>query len=100
MSTYIDLRLRADDEATLATALVSLPLTSHGIALDIIGTLYVETGETVTDPETGEGAALTEPLPGWHANLRIADNHPSRAEIEAALAPYVVVPVKPLRMWA
>lgn len=100
MSTYIDLRLRADDEATLAAALEALPLDGHGIALDIIGTLYAETGETATDPETGETIALTAPLSGWHANLRIRDDHPDRAAIEASLAAFVVVPETPRRVWA
>jgi len=100
MSTYIDIRLRADDEATLTAALAPLPLVGHGIAVDIIGTLYAEMGETATDPETGETIALTAPLPGWHANLRIRDDHPDRASIEAALADFVVTPAHPRRVWA
>lgn len=97
---YIDLRLRADDEAALAAALAPLPLAGHGVAIDVIGTLYAEAGETATDPETGETIALTAPLPGWHANLRIRDDHPDRAAIEAALSAFVVVPANPRRVWA
>lgn len=100
MSTYIDLRLRADDEAGLAAAMAPLPLAGHGVALDIIGTLYAETGETATDPETGETIAITAPLPGWHANLRIRDYHPNRAVIEATLSAFVVTPAHPRRVFA
>lgn len=100
MSTYIDIRLRADDEAALAAALETLPLGGHGIALDLIGTLHAETGETATDPETGETIAVTALLPGWHANLRIRDDHPDRAVIEAAVAAFVVTPASPRRVWA
>lgn len=98
--SYIDIHLRADDEATLAAALDPLALTGHGVALDIIGTIYAETGETTADPETGEEIALTEPLPGWHANLRVAADHPDRIAIEAALSTFVVTPANPRRVWA
>ena len=111
MSAYIDLRLRAEDEAALTAALLAAPgfdagedglpyPTGHGIALDIIGTLYAETGEAATDPETGETIVLTAPLPGWHANLRIRDDHPDRAAIEPAVAGVAIVPQNPLRVWA
>lgn len=85
MSTYIDVRLRAEDEATLTAAMEPLLLTGHGIALDVIGPLYDDEGE---------------PLPGWHANLRIAEGHSDAAAIEAALAAFVVVPANPRRVWS
>lgn len=100
MSAYIDLRLRADDEAALAVALAPLPLTGHGVAIDLIGTLFAETGETETDPDSGAAVPVVAPLPGWHANLRIRADHPDRAAIEAALAAFVVTPSAPLRVFA
>jgi hypothetical protein len=87
----IDLALRFPDESTarqlLGDALNASRLTEDGgvalacftatHALDIIGEI--------------EGAS------GWHANLRLlADG----AEAPAALAPYVVTPATPDRIWA
>lgn len=100
MSAYVDIFLRADDETTLVAALDPLPLAGHGIAIDVIGTFYVETGETALDPETGETVVLTAPLSGWHANLRVREDHPERTAIEAALVAFVVTPEQPLRVWA
>ena len=51
---YIDLRLRADDEAALAAALAPLPLAGHGVAIDVIGTLYAEAGETSASESADE----------------------------------------------
>ena len=100
MSVYVDLFLRADDDATLSAVLGPLPLAGHGVALDVIGTLHAPTGETAIDPDTGETIALTAPLAGWHANLRVREDRPERAAIEAALAAFVVTPEQPLRVWA
>lgn len=99
MSLYIDLRLRAADEGVLAAALAPLPLAGHGIALDLIGTLYAETGQTETDPDGGVLAVIAA-LPGWHVNLRLRANHLDLPAIESALADFVVAPDPPLRVFA
>jgi len=51
-------------------------------------------GEIVLPPET-EGGQPTV-LPGWHVNLRIIDGSPLPDE----LAPFVVTPTTPYRVWA
>jgi len=51
-------------------------------------------GEIVLPPET-EGGEPTV-LPGWHVNLRIVDG----SELPAELAPFVVTPATPYRVWA
>lgn len=96
MNTYAEVHLRADDEAALTAALLAIPgfvtdedgaphATGHGIAINIIGGLH---------------GAAGEPLPGWHANLRIKADHPDRTAIEAALAAFVVTPENPKVVWA
>jgi len=62
-----------------------------GIALDIIGTIYVETGETLTDDNGNEYPEM-EAIEGYHANL-IAD-----AGIEGL--PTIDAPETPYRKWA
>jgi hypothetical protein len=56
-------------------------------AIDVIG-------EIALPPET-EGGEPT-PLTGWHVNLRIIDGSPLPEE----LAPFVVTPTNPYRVWA
>lgn len=61
-----------------------------GEALDVIGTIYRPTGNTLTDEEGNEYPEMT-PLDGFHANL-IAEEAPAGVE--------VMSPVTPYRVWA
>lgn len=62
--------------------------------LDIIGTIYQPTGETLTDAEGMEYPEMA-PVSGYHANLRedLTD------EQQAAL-PTIAAPATPMRKWA
>lgn len=62
----------------------------YDMALDVIGVIYRPTGEMLMG-EDGEYPAMA-PLDGWHVNLR--------GELPDALAPYVVTPAQPVRVWA
>lgn len=92
----------ADEAASFAVALAldavaetedgpRLVRFNHRYALDVIGTIYAETGEA-----DAEGNPVLAPLPGWHVNFRILDGSPLPAE----LAAYVVTPEQPARVWA
>ena len=63
--------------------------------LDIIGTLYVETGNMLTT-EDGMEYPETEAVEGYHANLRAGLN----AEQKAALPLLTKTPRTPVRKWA
>ena len=60
---------------------------THRYAIDVIG-------EIVLPPETEDSEPIV--LPGWHVNLRIIDG----SELPAELAPFVVTPATPYRVWA
>ena len=62
--------------------------------LDIIGTMYTETGSMLTDDE-GNEYPETEAMEGFHANLR----EELTEEQEAAL-PTIEAPATPYRIWA
>jgi hypothetical protein len=62
--------------------------------LDIIGTMYRETGNTLTDDE-GNDYPETEAISGYHANLREELTAAQEAEL-----PTVDVPATPYRKWA
>ncbi len=47
---------------------------SHNHCMDLIGTLYTETGETITDDD-GNEYAETEAIDGYHVNLRVKDDY-------------------------
>ena len=62
--------------------------------LDVIGTIYAKTGNTLTDPD-GFEYDETQAVAGYHANLRES----LTAEQVAAL-PTVDAPATPHRIWA
>ena len=62
--------------------------------LDIIGTMYRETGNMLTDGE-GFGYAEMAPIDGFHANLR-----EDLTDEQVALLPTVEAPATPYRKWA
>ena len=60
---------------------------SHRYALDVIGQIVLPPADPGAEPET---------LPGWHVNLRVLDG----SELPPELAPFVVYPANPARVWA
>jgi len=67
----------------------------HKYALDVIGAIWKETGETI---ETDNGPmAVTKPIDGFHANLRVMAND-FDAETVADLV--INAPRNPARGWA
>lgn len=60
---------------------------------DVIGTIYKPTGET--QEIDGMVTPITEPLPGWHVNIRLLDTEDGNP-----LEAYVVQPTTPMRIWA
>jgi len=62
--------------------------------LDIIGTMYRETGTMLTDSEGIEYPEM-EPIDGYHANLR-----EELTDEQVALLPTIEAPTVPYRKWA
>ncbi|MGU5656765.1 hypothetical protein [Aeromonas veronii] len=100
--TMIDLYLKADNEAAMLTALKAAgfiadeesgALYLDGSALDIIGTIYKQTGETtIVD---GESVPVMAVVPGYHVNVRTTS-----PELAAALDTLRTYPDTPVRRWA
>ena len=93
----IDYYLKVSSESELKSILVQAELATEteeglaladGVALDIIGTIYSVTGE-------GEDAVST-PIDGFHANLRITKELEDWQDLSA----YVVEVNSPFRVWA
>lgn len=88
-----------------------LPASSF-VSIDFIGTIYKPTGVTLTSEEGLEYPEM-KALDGYHVNLRFA-YLPSTYAVDAetgeqveipsvipdALAPYIVEPTSPSRVWA
>jgi len=93
----IDYYLKVSSESELKSILVQAELATEteegmaladGVALDIIGTIYSVTGE-------GEDAVST-PIDGFHANLRITKELEDWQDLSA----YAVEVNSPFRVWA
>jgi len=68
---------------------------AHKYALDVIGTIWKETGETI---ETDNGPmAVTKPIDGFHANLRVMT---SDFDAETVADLVINAPRNPARGWA
>lgn len=80
-----DIYLKFPDQQTAEELLIE-----YIGSVDVVGTIYKPTGEMLLG-EDGEYPAMA-PLDGWHVNLR--------GELPDALAPYVVTPTQPVRVWA
>jgi len=65
--------------------------------IDVVGILYEPTGNTLTDDEGFPYPEVT-PLPGWHINIRLA-NDAMRETVEALDASHGVTPNSPSRVW-
>ena len=70
---------------------------THDYAIDVVGTIYEPTGETLTDDE---GVAYPEmaPVDGWHVNIRLVGDA-MRETVEALDASHGVTPNSPSRVW-
>ena len=62
--------------------------------LDVIGPIYVKTGNTLTDSE-GFEYDETQAVAGFHANLR-----ETLTDAQVAALPTVAAPTTPYRIWA
>lgn len=89
--------LRGKDEAGKAVWLTGGPF--H--ALDAGIPIVVVDAVTVLDAE-GLPVVVSPAVMStrWHANLALRADHPQRAAIEAAIAPFIVTPTTPQRVWA
>lgn len=91
-----DYWLRGDDEAAVLSAMAeaAIPtLPSTESSFDPIGTIWKDTGTV-----DAEGNPVMEPLPGWHANLRMRNE--LTFDQEAALALVLIdAPANPVRIW-
>ena len=86
-----DLCLKFPDEATAQATLFADEAPRFQASIDTIGVIHKAIGDM-----DGEGNFLTAALPGWHVNLR-GSFTPEQMD---ALAPFVVVPEHPVRVWA
>ena len=97
----IDLYLKADSEPELTSALMAAgfsvdeesgALYHPAAALDVIGTIYQSTGETVVV----EGIELDEQagIPGYHVNVRTTSE-----TLAASLESFRTYPETPVRVW-
>ena len=71
---------------------------THDYAIDVVGTIYEPTGETLTDDE---GVAYPEmaPIPNaWHVNIRLVGDA-MRETVEALDTSHGVTPNSPSRVW-
>ena len=99
-----DYYLKFNTESEVWPALVSLGLAEQapdtgiyfakGIALDIIGTIYKPTGNTVTTPDGFTVPEMTA-VDGFHANIR-----GTLSEEQQASLPLIDPPSTPYRVWA
>lgn len=65
---------------------------SNRYAIDVVGTVYEPTGNTVAGSD-GDSWPEMAAIPGWHVNVRILDGTP----LPAAFEPFEVFPVNPTR---
>lgn len=89
-----------DQEERIVENVGGIDTYSHGHSLDIIGTIEVETGETITVEATEDEAAYTypetAPIDGWHANLLLHGD-----ELPDELSGFVIeAPTAPVRRFA
>ena len=98
----IDLYLKAGSKSAMTLALKTAgfiadeesgALYHPDAALDVIGTIYKPTGET-TEVE-GEEIPVTEPVPGYHVNVRTTSE-----TLAASLESFRTYPETPVRVWA
>ncbi len=86
--TWSSYALKFGNEAEFLAAV--LPGDPAVCAVDVIGTLF----HAGTYDEEGVELTPPVPVPGYHVNLRL------KVELPEALAPFVVEPALPKRVWA
>ena len=93
---FFDYWLRGQDEAEVLAALAAAGIAAgptDASAYDPIGTIWKDTGTV-----DAEGKPVMEPLPGWHANLRL--RHELTPEQHGALDSVLIPPpAHPVRIW-
>lgn len=87
---YTQVPIAFDEETQEPTEFQSQPKYQN---IDIIGPIFEETGETVTDSEGNESPVL-EQIPGYHVNIRVVGSETSDDP-----EPFAVQPKTPLRVW-
>ena len=70
---------------------------THDYAIDVVGTIYEPTGNTLTDDE-GIAYPETAPADGWHINIRLVGDA-MRETVEDLDASHGVTPNSPSRVW-
>jgi hypothetical protein len=98
MIMFYDYMLKFNTEAECTQALYTEEtwneqtiLVPKYVAVDVIGTVYEPTGNTIST-EHGDVPEMS-PVSGWHANVRHNKEAPE-------LVAYQVFPVTPVRVWA
>ncbi|MGN5259102.1 hypothetical protein ACTG1L_00440 [Aeromonas hydrophila] len=98
----IDLYLKASSKSAMMLALKTAGFTQDQesgalyhpeAALDVIGTIYQPTGETMT--VDGETLPVMAPVPGYHVNVRT-----SSSDLSVSLSSLFTNPNTPVRKWA
>ena len=74
-----------------------LVMHTHDYSIDLVGTIYEPTGNTLTDDE-GNEYPETAPIDGYHVNVRLVGDA-RRADVEEIDAVYGVTPNTPKRIW-
>lgn len=103
----IDYYLKFKDQVEAEDVLAAI-----NASVDVIGTIYKPTGKLLADTEGNEYPELA-PLEGYHVNLRLASLPVTQivdeetgevtdtfSPIPDLLAPYIVEPTTPSRVWA
>ena len=71
---------------------------THNYAIDLVGTIYEPTGNTLTDDEGNEYPEMA-PIDGYHVNVRLSGDG-VREQVEAIDLAYGVTPNSPSRVFA
>ncbi len=100
----IDYYLKLTNEASMATVLSDfyneegdLVTNTADYAIDVVGTLYEPTGNTLTDDEGMEYPEM-QAMTGWHVNIRLVGDA-VRETVETLDTSYGVTPDAPQRVW-
>ena len=100
--TMIDLYLKAGSKSAMTLALKAAGFSQDpdsgalyhpDAALDVIGTIYQPTGDTIL--VDGQEVPVTAPVSGYHVNVRTTSD-----ELATALDAQRTYPVTPVRVWA
>jgi len=100
----IDYYLKLTNEASMPTVLSDfynedgeLVSNTSDYSIDVVGTLYEPTGNTLTDDEGMEYPEM-QAMTGWHVNIRLVGDA-VRETVETLDTSYGVTPDAPQRVW-